>query len=88
VILCDLLMPRMDGLAFAIHLRPNPEWAEIPIVAVTALGEAVDYIRTWAHGFAGHLVKPIDHAQLADTIRRVIRRRSRRGGITRHPGIR
>ena len=78
VILCDLLMPGMDGLAFAARLRGNPKWAGIPIVAVTALGGVADYIRTWAHGFAGHLVKPIDQAQLAETTRRVIRRPSRR----------
>src|SRR5215468_6740764 len=38
VILCDLLMPGMDGLEFARRLRPYRRWARIPIVAVTALG--------------------------------------------------
>jgi CheY-like chemotaxis protein len=72
VILCDLVMPEMDGLAFAAHLRRNPAWARIPILAVTALGDTADYVRTWAHGFAGHLTKPIDEAQVASAIRRVV----------------
>jgi len=72
VILCDLLMPEMDGLAFSAHLRRNPEWTRVPILAVTALGDTADYVRTWAHGFAGHLTKPIDEVQIASAIRRVI----------------
>ncbi len=72
VILCDVLMPEMDGLTFSAHLRRNPAWARIPILAVTALGDTADYVRTWAHGFAGHLAKPINEVQIANAIRRVI----------------
>jgi len=72
VILCDLLMPEMDGLTFSAHLRRNPAWTRIPILAVTALGDTADHVRTWAHGFAGHLTKPIDELQIASAIRRVI----------------
>jgi CheY-like chemotaxis protein len=74
VILCDLLMPEMDGLAFAQHVKVNPKWTRIPILAVTALGGAADYIRTWSHGFTGHLTKPIDASRLIAAVRRVARR--------------
>jgi two-component system, cell cycle response regulator DivK len=75
VILCDLLMPRMDGLAFAYHLRLDPRWCRIPLIAVTALGSDADHIRTWAHGFAAHLTKPVGQEQLVTSIRRVLQRR-------------
>src|SRR5437867_4239948 len=38
VILLDLLMPVMDGFALITHLRQDPRWARLPVVAVTALG--------------------------------------------------
>jgi CheY-like chemotaxis protein len=36
VILLDLMMPGMDGFAFAAMLRRNTEWAHIPIIVLTA----------------------------------------------------
>jgi len=36
VILLDLMMPGMDGFAFAALLRRNTEWAQIPIIVLTA----------------------------------------------------
>jgi CheY-like chemotaxis protein len=71
VILCDLLMPVLDGLGLARQVQGDPRWRGIPILAVTALGGAADYIRTWAHGFAGHVTKPIDREVLLAAIRRV-----------------
>jgi CheY-like chemotaxis protein len=76
VILCDLLMPAMDGLNFARRLQQEPEWKSIPIVAVTALGQLADYIMTWTHGFQAHLTKPIDPTLLADVVRKLARKRS------------
>jgi len=72
LILCDLLMPAMDGLAFARRVHADPTRAHTPIIAVTALGAAADYIRTWSHGFQGHLVKPVESDHLVDIIRRFL----------------
>jgi len=77
VILCDLLMPEMDGFRFIQRLRANVEWRDIPIVAVTALGTDPDYRRTWEAGFDGHLTKPVDAMQLAAVIRAVWQARRR-----------
>ena len=71
VIVSDLLMPVLDGLGLARHVQGDPRWGRIPILAVTALGGAADYIRTWAHGFAGHVTKPIDRDVLIEAVRRV-----------------
>jgi CheY-like chemotaxis protein len=72
VILCDLLMPGMDGFAFLRSVRREPDLAGIPVVAVTALGGADDLQRTWTAGFDGHLTKPIDYDALAALIDRVL----------------
>jgi CheY-like chemotaxis protein len=75
VILVDLMMPGIDGLAFAREVHRHPTWTRIPLLAVTALAGAGDYITTWAHGFSGHLTKPVEQDQLVASIRRVLRRR-------------
>ncbi|HSP14791.1 MAG TPA: response regulator [Thermoanaerobaculia bacterium] len=36
LIYLDLMMPEMDGFAFAIEVRRRPEWRDIPIIVVTA----------------------------------------------------
>jgi len=36
LIFLDLMMPEMDGFAFAVEVRQHPEWRSIPIVVVTA----------------------------------------------------
>ena len=36
LIFLDLMMPGMDGFAFAVEVRQHPEWRSIPIVVVTA----------------------------------------------------
>ena len=36
LILLDLMMPVMDGFEFLQHLRDRPQWAEIPVVVLTA----------------------------------------------------
>lgn len=54
LILLDLVMPEMDGFEFIVNLKKNPDWANIPVVVMTAkemsseeekeLGESVRYI--------------------------------------------
>jgi two-component system, OmpR family, phosphate regulon response regulator PhoB len=74
VILCDLLMPELDGFGFIRELRTRPEWRGVPVLAVTALGSDTDYRRTWEAGFDGHLTKPIQASQLEAVIEAVTRR--------------
>ncbi len=72
LILCDLIMPVMDGFAFLKRLRQLPAVARTPVVAVTALGASGDLQETWEAGFDGHLTKPIDYETVAGTLERVL----------------
>lgn len=74
-IVADLLMPRMDGVAFARRVRRNPRWANVPILAATALGDDAHYLETWASGFDAHLTKPIEQEVLARALQAAVRRR-------------
>lgn len=60
LILLDLELPGMNGLAFMKLLKANPETADIPIVAVTAYPERYPRSEAMEAGCAGYVVKPIN----------------------------
>jgi signal transduction histidine kinase/ActR/RegA family two-component response regulator len=65
LILMDVRMPRMDGLAATRAIRALPgEAGRTPILAVTADAMPEDAARCLAAGMNGHLPKPITHASL------------------------
>jgi len=68
LVLLDIGLPGLDGYEVASQLRELPGLAEVIIVAVTGYGQDADREHTAAAGFAAHLVKPLDFAQLRDVI--------------------
>jgi CheY-like chemotaxis protein len=75
VILCDLLLPGLDGFGFCQRLRRDPRYERIPLIAVTALSHDLDDLKTLETGFDAHLPKPIDYDDLAAVMSRVMSRR-------------
>ena len=57
VILLDLMMPVMDGVAFAQALRLRPDVRDVPIVVISADGNPQ---RAASVGARGYLAKPFD----------------------------
>lgn len=74
LILMDIQMPGMDGLATIRHLRASrdPEVAAIPIVAVTALAMQGDRERCLEAGANAYLSKPVSLVQLAQMIAHLV----------------
>ena len=57
LILLDLAMPEMNGLAFLRQLRGDKGLARTPVVVVSALSEAVEVKEAMKIGVQGHLLK-------------------------------
>ncbi len=76
LILMDIQMPEMDGLAAISWIRQHPHLAQIPIVALTALAMEGDREQCLAAGANEYLTKPVKLKQLAATIQQLMRDRS------------
>ncbi|WP_246448599.1 response regulator [Roseateles oligotrophus] len=75
LVLMDMQMPVMDGVAAASALRADGRFAELPIVAMTANAMQVDRDRCAAAGMNDFVAKPIEPDDLWQALRRCIRMR-------------
>ena len=74
LVLLDIMMPGEDGLSFCRHLV---EAQDIPVIFLTARGEATDRIVGLEIGADDYVVKPFEPRELVARIRSVLRRASR-----------
>ena len=70
LVLMDIQLPDMDGVAALTELRASPTTAGLRVVALTAVAMRQDEERLLAAGFDGYLVKPIDVRQFPVQVRR------------------
>ena len=68
MILTDLSMPEVDGWAVLARVRKNPEFADIPVIALTAHAMTGDVERGLAAGFTGYITKPISPLSLVNDV--------------------
>jgi two-component system, cell cycle response regulator DivK len=64
LVLMDIQLPGMDGVAALRELRKLAETAATPVIAVTAFAMKDDRERLLAAGFDGYVEKPIDIREL------------------------
>jgi CheY-like chemotaxis protein len=72
LILLDLQMPIRNGYDVLDELRQDPQYAAIPVIALTASAMQGDREKALAAGFTGYLTKPLALARLRDEIQRLL----------------
>jgi two-component system chemotaxis response regulator CheY len=70
-VVCDVHMPRMDGVQFVEHVRAKPEYAALPILMLTTEGAPELIRRAKAAGARGWIVKPFKSEQLVAAMNRL-----------------
>jgi two-component system cell cycle response regulator DivK len=68
LILMDIQLPGMDGLAATALLKADPATAAIPIIALTAMAMKEDREKTRAAGCDAYIAKPLRYQELYSTI--------------------
>jgi two-component system phosphate regulon response regulator PhoB len=69
VIVCDVMMPHLSGLSVCRELRLRPEFAELPILLLTARYFDEDIQDVMELGNITYMGKPFDFQQLDETLR-------------------
>ncbi|MEE3168918.1 MAG: ATP-binding protein, partial [Pseudomonadota bacterium] len=70
LVLMDCQMPVMDGYEATRRIRENPEWKELPIIAVTANVMQGDREDCLASGMNDYITKPYRREELREAINR------------------
>jgi len=69
LILLDIVMPKMDGIAACLELRQPEATRDVPIIMVTTRGEEQHMEAAFRAGCTDFVTKPIDHGELATKVR-------------------
>jgi class 3 adenylate cyclase len=73
LILLDIMMPKLDGIAVCRQLKADPALPFIPIIMVTAKVESEDVVAGLDAGGDEYLTKPVDPAALLARVRSMLR---------------
>ncbi|MBX5437923.1 MAG: helix-turn-helix domain-containing protein [Thermoflavifilum sp.] len=77
LIVSDIMMPGMDGIALAKKLKADPRTAEIPLILLTARAGDEQQIEGLDAGANDYLVKPFNFEILQTRIRNLLREKRR-----------
>ena len=68
VIVCDIMMPELDGYGVLHLLRKNPEAQNIPFIFLTAKTERSDFRKGMEMGADDYITKPFDDIELLNAV--------------------
>lgn len=74
LILCDIMMPELDGYGVLYMVSKNPETASIPFIFLTAKSEKEDFRKGMNMGADDYLTKPFEDTELLGAIEKRLKR--------------
>lgn len=73
LLLLDIMMPEMDGIAVLRELKQDPTLGFMPVILLTAKADTHDVVQGLNAGGDDYLAKPFDHATLLARVRSMLR---------------
>ena len=77
LIVCDAMLPELDGFSVCRAIRANPRWRAIPVLLLTALDDPADLVRGIEAGADEFLSKPVSGPVLRAKVSALLRMRAR-----------
>ena len=87
LILMDIQLPGMDGLAATAILKEDPATAAIPIIALSALAMKADKERSQTAGCDAYIVKPLRYKELYAVMDHLLQEPQPPANQTTPPGL-
>ena len=72
LILCDVMMPEMDGFELLQKIRQNPQTASIPFCFLSARADILDIDYGLSLGANGYITKPFTAKDLIQTVQKLL----------------
>jgi two-component system alkaline phosphatase synthesis response regulator PhoP/two-component system response regulator VicR len=81
MIVCDVMMPRMDGFEVLRNLKADAGTRDIPvIIMLTAKAQDADVFKGWQSGVDAYLTKPFNPMELLAFVKRIFKSLDNVGG--------
>ena len=77
MIICDVMMPEMDGYSLVKAVRQNPKTNWIPVLFLSAKGQSQDRVKGLSTGADIYMVKPFEPEELVAQVESCLRQASR-----------
>jgi DNA-binding response OmpR family regulator len=72
LMLLDIMLPVVDGFEVCQRVRENPDWNDIRIVLVTALGNEANVTKGLDLGADAYVTKPFSNADLVAKVKELL----------------
>jgi len=69
LVICDVVMPGMDGFEFLQQMKSTPQWRDIPVIMLTGQDQIQQKIYGLDTGASDYLTKPFNHGELIARVR-------------------
>ncbi|MBD2018299.1 response regulator transcription factor [Microcoleus sp. FACHB-53] len=77
LIICDVMMPEMDGYALVEHVREDPRTNWIPVLFLSAKGQSQDKVKGLNKGADVYMVKPFEPEELVAQVESSLKQANR-----------
>jgi len=74
LIICDVMMPGMDGVAFCGQIKKDKSLSHIPVILLTGTGSADIKMRGFAEGADDYITKPFENEMLITRVNGILKR--------------
>ena len=84
LVILDIMMPNMDGFEVCRQLR---EWSRLPVIMLSARGDATDKVKCLNLGADDYITKPFGVGELIARVRSMLRRTEAAAAISTQPSF-